>query len=494
MITLAVLGRWLPPNLTGKDAGDFATAVGVLGVPHPTGYPLYCLLGKAFSLLVPWGNLAWRLGLFSAVTTAVGVGLLYLALVKMPLPTTSGPARTPIAVASALLVGVTPTLASQSIIPEVYPLLFLQAVLLLWLALAWARRPHAAMVVGFAFVAGLGLSNHLTFGLLLPGVLTYGALRHWTELRRLLSWRVLLGALGAFAAGLLPYLYIPLRSRLHPPLDWAGADSAGAFWRHVTGAAYVSKWAGFDFEALSRHLGFVGSNFPGPLSLALVVGVAWLAVRGRTLLLLLGGCALTVVAFAVGYQVVDSEHMQTGALPFLGALFFVGAAVLVGFLPGRWRAAAAWLLLVAPLGSVLVHGVELDRSADDRTYRRIHILLDALPADALVITSGDFPIIPAWYAQIIEGTKPDVAFLHDSLPFRHPSFLEELRRRRPDLRLPEPDIRPDEALYALILAMEVNLDRVPVYATAMHASFHQRFVFEEIPVMPGSRLWRVRRR
>ena len=87
--------------------------VGILGVPHPTGYPLYCLLGKAFSLLVPWGNLAWRLNLFSAVTTAVGVGLLYLALVRMPLPATSGPARTPLAAASSSEATSLSTLASR---------------------------------------------------------------------------------------------------------------------------------------------------------------------------------------------------------------------------------------------------------------------------------------------------------------------------------------------------------------------------------------------
>ena len=56
------------------DSGDLVTAVYVLGIPHPTGYPLYVLLGKLWSVLIPVGTVAWRMSLFSARSEERRVG------------------------------------------------------------------------------------------------------------------------------------------------------------------------------------------------------------------------------------------------------------------------------------------------------------------------------------------------------------------------------------------------------------------------------------
>ena len=38
------------------DSGELVTAVYLLGIPHPSGYPVYCLLGKLWTLLATWGS------------------------------------------------------------------------------------------------------------------------------------------------------------------------------------------------------------------------------------------------------------------------------------------------------------------------------------------------------------------------------------------------------------------------------------------------------
>lgn len=75
VLCLAVYGRTLAPTLAGGDSGELTTAAYTLGVAHPPGYPLYTLLGKAFSLL-PYGSIAWRLNLFSAVCNTAAVVVL----------------------------------------------------------------------------------------------------------------------------------------------------------------------------------------------------------------------------------------------------------------------------------------------------------------------------------------------------------------------------------------------------------------------------------
>ena len=50
----------LGPTITGEDSGEFVAAAYTLGIPHPPGYPLYCMVGHLFTWL-PWGEVAWRL-------------------------------------------------------------------------------------------------------------------------------------------------------------------------------------------------------------------------------------------------------------------------------------------------------------------------------------------------------------------------------------------------------------------------------------------------
>src|SRR5213594_4319493 len=53
------------------DSGELVTAVHLLGIPHPSGYPLYVLLGKLWTLLLPVGGVALRMSLFSAACAAL---------------------------------------------------------------------------------------------------------------------------------------------------------------------------------------------------------------------------------------------------------------------------------------------------------------------------------------------------------------------------------------------------------------------------------------
>ena len=47
----AVYAAGACPTIYVGDSGELVTAVHLLGIPHPTGYPLYVLLGKLWTLL-----------------------------------------------------------------------------------------------------------------------------------------------------------------------------------------------------------------------------------------------------------------------------------------------------------------------------------------------------------------------------------------------------------------------------------------------------------
>ena len=67
VIAFAVYWFTLAPAVWVGDSGELIAAAHTLGIPHPTGYPLWLLLVKGFSSVVPFGSVAWRANLFSAL-------------------------------------------------------------------------------------------------------------------------------------------------------------------------------------------------------------------------------------------------------------------------------------------------------------------------------------------------------------------------------------------------------------------------------------------
>ena len=132
---LALYLQTLAPSVATlfDDSLEFPLVSYRLGIAHPTGYPLYTLLGKLFTL-GPWRNVGWSVNLLSAVAGALTVVLVYLIardLVRRRWPALLG----------ALALAVSPILWSQSVIAEVYSLNSAFVAALLWLALRWARQP-----------------------------------------------------------------------------------------------------------------------------------------------------------------------------------------------------------------------------------------------------------------------------------------------------------------------------------------------------------------
>ncbi|KPV52922.1 hypothetical protein SE17_12640, partial [Kouleothrix aurantiaca] len=67
----------LLPGLGSRDTAELQWVVPTLSLAHPTGYPLYTLLGWLWCQLPLGGSMAWRLNLFSALAAGAAVGVSY---------------------------------------------------------------------------------------------------------------------------------------------------------------------------------------------------------------------------------------------------------------------------------------------------------------------------------------------------------------------------------------------------------------------------------
>ena len=68
----------LAPELTLEDSGELVTGSMYAGIPHPPGYPVWTIYSWLWTVLVPWGNPAWRVALAEAFLGALACGLLSL--------------------------------------------------------------------------------------------------------------------------------------------------------------------------------------------------------------------------------------------------------------------------------------------------------------------------------------------------------------------------------------------------------------------------------
>ena len=100
------------PHTVGRaDTFEFQVVAPQLGIVHPTGYPLYLLLGKLWTLLLPFGSVAWRLNVGTAVYALVAVCLVYLTAfdwLKRPVPALLG----------AAALGISPTFGAKRLRPR----------------------------------------------------------------------------------------------------------------------------------------------------------------------------------------------------------------------------------------------------------------------------------------------------------------------------------------------------------------------------------------
>lgn len=265
------------PTVTyGGDCGELIAASYRLGIAHPTGYPLYLLLGRTFASLVPFGEVAWRYNVLSALLGAAAIGFIVALVHRLISAGDSGQAYASggekryrllaAGGAGALLAGFS-YFSSQSTIAEVYALNALMLSALLYCAVAWHQSGAPAHDVEpgettpggdlrwaytCAALAGLALNAHLSCIFLAPGFLLYVLAQHRARFiaqggfgRHLLRMGLL------FCAAYALTLYMPLRAGAFPavsaqdlanstwpPLDWTHPATFKQWLAHVSAKQY----------------------------------------------------------------------------------------------------------------------------------------------------------------------------------------------------------------------------------------------------------------
>jgi len=438
LIVFAVYVRTLGVHVGKADTFEFQVVAPTLGIAHPTGYPLYVMIGKLFSLL-PIGSMAFRVNLTSAVFATGAVMMVYAITARLG-------GRRLVAFITALAFAVSQVVWSQAVVAEVYALNALIAGLMIALLLDLlsvskstsgdarsrstsadvsygvggdsSRRPPASSdipyIVGAAFLLlGLGISHHLTTILLLPAFALAILIA-----RPRLRLRTILISLGLFVLGLSVWLYIPLR---WPALHGGVPMTFDEFIGWITGSRFggalvLSAWS--DPTRWSIVTRFLLDAF-SPVGAALAaIGLIGLAVRHRWAALVTFAVFAAYVLYGLVYLVPDVSVFLLPAFLILAIWIGVGVATLISFIATRIPVSlrmyalsvSAFGLLPILLGS---HNFPLvdqrDAGAQAETWGRYVLGLPIREGAAILVDSEK--IAPLYYLQVTENVRPDLDIL-----------------------------------------------------------------------------------
>ncbi len=197
LVSLVAYLKTMAPTASFWDCGEFVACSYILGIPHPPGTPLFVLIGRIFTLIPLYGEIAARVNFISVLTSALTVWLCYLLIVKL---VDSWQKAEPTlwmkvgkyvgAVAGSLFLAFSTTFWSNAVEAEVYGASMFLMLLLLYLALVWMdkrKTPKGSkLLILISYLGFLGLGIHMTIFIMMPAIFLLVIL---VDRERLLDWR-----------------------------------------------------------------------------------------------------------------------------------------------------------------------------------------------------------------------------------------------------------------------------------------------------------------
>ena len=444
------------PGLAFWDTAELQAVGPLMGTAHPAGFPTYAVLGWLASVVLQlFGEPAFRMNLFAGLCVATAAGItvdLVRVLTRSRL----------LGVAIGVGLALTPAVWSIGTHAEAHALHLTFVALLLWLLVAWEVRAtgrvagHAdRFLVAAAIIFGLSVGNHsLTLLLVLP-VAWFVRLVHpgiWRD-QRLVALCV-----GAFVATVvLIYLELPLRAGpFRAPLVYGRPETWDGFWYVVLGEQFRASVVDPFGDLPAKLAALVDRTVAqfGILAPLIPVGFAATVIHYARFAALTGLAVAITCFFAASYENADIGRYYLGPilmawtwLAILGAVAIAGGhAVIRAFVAGPTMirivrsaaAAAVGVVLIAPtLLAAPARYAAVDETGDRTAVEWVDDALSVMEPGAVIVSWWSYST-PLWYAQRVEGRRPDLVIIDDRT-------------------------RLDEGLGDITDVIDAHLGRTPVY-------------------------------
>lgn len=433
-VTVAVLAfaaarAAMLPGVAYWDTAELQAVGPLMGTAHPAGFPTYVLLGWLASVLLqPFGEPAFRMNLLAGLCLALAAGVtvdLVRALTR----------STILGVAVGMGLALTPVAWSIGTHAETHALHLALLAIVLRLLVAWEAHTTGAAdgaadryLVATAIAFGLSVGNHSLTLLLIPPVVLF-VLAIDRELLHRSSFLAL--CVGSFVATVaLVYLELPLRAGpFRAALVYGRPETWDGFWYVVLGEQFRSSVID-PFGDLPGKVAMLVDRAVtqfGPLTPLIPLAFAATVARRPRYALLTGTTVVITCFFAASYVNAEIGRYYVGpvllAWTWLALLArFAGDAVEAALQritqrqpdwPAALPAVAMLIVLLTPTLRTLTDRFEaIDESHDREAAAWVDRALTVMEPDAVLVSWWSYST-PLWYAQRVEGRRPDITIIDD---------------------------------------------------------------------------------
>lgn len=442
----------LAPSVVQIDSGELAAVQATLGIAHPTGYPLFTMLGYLFSLIpLPFTKI-FQLNILAAIYCSAAVGVftytikycldnLFVFKKKISIQKEAAKKEKKkgkyqiekavnkeelsenikliTAVFGGLILAFSRTFWFQSTSVEVYSLhLLLITLIILFLLKAYVKsfeNDKLSHWLVFAFFLALGFTNHLTTLMILPATAYLYFLRYKFTSASFarLGLMILLFIVVLVAV----YSYLPLRASHNPIINWGNPIDWERIYRHVTGKQY-QVWLFTSFDSAGKQFSYFWSILPFEFFVGLVlviVGLFASLFKLRTLGLFILITFVFTVLYSINYDIHDIDSYFLLAFVMLAFFATFGALKILEMksLPKNYGLIGLAIVLVIQL---FFNFIKINQSGVYTFEDYTKATMSTVPENSIIFSyQWDYFISASYYYQFVEDYRRDITVIDKEL-------------------------------------------------------------------------------
>lgn len=433
----------LAPSVIQIDSGELATVQITLGIAHPTGYPLFTILGYIFSLLPIFSSKIYQMNFLAMIFVSVGVGL-FTYSVKLVLDNLQyftkqsvQPKKKKVqqkvvtnfelnenhkillAFFSGLILAFSKTFWFQSTSVEVYSLqIFLLGLIILSLikAYIYSDKNDIKSWIVFALCLAFGFSNHMTTLLVLPATAYLFFTKNGFNPK---SFKKLFMMILFFILLLiLVYLYLPIRASQNPILNWGNPIDLERIIRHVSGFQY-QVWLFSSMDSAKKQLSYFITNLPKEFYLTLLLSLLGIfyTIKNHIKFFIFNITLFVItVLYSINYDINDIDSYFL--LSYFSLAFFSTFGI-IWFIRKYDKLKENFIILIFlifPLIQLIANHDNANQSKNYIYEDYTKAILESLQQNSIVFGyQWDYFISPAYYFQFVENFRKDVVIIDKEL-------------------------------------------------------------------------------
>ncbi len=453
LIVLLVYALTLAPSVVEIDSGELATVQILAGIAHPTGYPLFTLVGYLFAKLPLFESKILQMNFLAAFWCALAliffVKDLNLIFVysrfstetksgeNFPKASKKNPAfslsslEIILSVAfSVLLLAFSKTYWKQSLSVEVYSLQIFLLVVIIYFILRAVTFNEKHKWSKVAAALAFGFTNHMTTLLLLPGLAYFFFRKEGFNKESFAKLTKMIFLF--FIILIIIYSYLPFRAAANPALNWGNPIDWEKFWRHFTGKQY-QVWMFSSIADAKKQLVKYIVNLPSEFSyVGLILGIIGfyqLLKISKALFIFLLTNFLFTVFYVINYNIHDLDSYFLLSYITLSFVFPFAFQFLkkpfkdVRIVTGVFALTLIWEFIPN------FNNVNQRNNFTFEDYAKI--ILNKAEKNSIILTyQWDYFVSASYYFRYVENYRRDVAVVDKEL-LRRSWYYNQLNRNYP---------------------------------------------------------------